>query len=320
MPGVREVAVAYYRQQATAARLTVDAVTRAWSTLDKANLSQSYATSVGPSMVSMLTAGQQLAASTAQTYTAASVDAQGGTADAAGAVSPSAFAGTAADGRSLASLLYMPVIGAKLDMAGGASLDTAMDSALSQLLTIVDTEVGDAGRDALSTAMTSDRKVHGYVRMVSGGACSRCIILAGRHYRFNASFQRHPRCACTGIPMIENSPHFTTDPHAFFDHLSKAEQNARFGVADAEAIRHGADIFQVVNARRSVYDVGVFGRTVQATHEGVTKRGIAGKSMRSGLPTGAVKGPRLTPTEIFKQAGDNRDMAISLLKKYAYIL
>lgn len=321
MATVQEVAVAYYRQQQTAARLTAAAIQRAWAALDRANLSQSYAATAGPAMVSALSAGQQLAASTAQTYVAAAVDAQGGTADAAGTVAPSAFAGTAADGRALASLMYLPVIGAKLDIAGGASLDQAMGSALSRLLTIVDTEVTDAGRDALSAGMTADRSVHGYVRMVSGSACSRCIILAGKKYRYNASFQRHPRCACTGIPEIENGPDLRTDPNSFFDHLSKADQDKRFGEADAEAIRSGANIFQVVNSHRGLYTAGdVYGRPLQLTREGVTKHGIAGKRAIATRKAGAPQGFRLSVAEIYRQASEDRDLAISLLKKYAYIL
>lgn len=321
MPAIREVAVAYYRQQARVAQLTVAAVERAWAGLDRANLSQSYATGAGPAMVSALTAGQQLAASTGQSYVAAAVDAQGGVSQASGALVPTAFAGVAADGRSLASLLYLPVVGAKLDIASGSSVDAAMASALSHLSMLVDTEVADAGRSAVSTAMTSDRKVHGYVRMVSGSACSRCIILAGRFYRYNAGFQRHPHDQCTSIPAIENAPDLRTDPHAFFDNMSKAEQNARFGAADAEAIRSGADMFQVVNAHRGVYTAGdVFGRSVQATSEGVTKRGIAGQRMRANLPAGRPQGLRLTVAQISKDAGEDRDLAISLLKKYGYLI
>lgn len=316
---VRQVAVAYYRQQATAAQLTVQAVARAWSGLDPKNLSGSYVSSAGPAMVSALSAGQQLAASTAQPYTAASVAAQNSAADPAGTVVASAFSGTAADGRPLASLLYLPVIGAKLDIAQGASIDEALASGLAQLETIVDTEVADAGRLATSVAMTNDRTVHGYVRMVSGSACSRCIILAGKWYRYNANFERHPRCHCSGIPAVENAPDLRTDPHAFFDHLSKAEQDARFGAADAEAIRSGADIFQVVNARRGLYTAGdVYGHSVQATHEGVTRRGLyARRAAASGSPKSPV---RLSVAEIYRQAGDDRETAIRLLKKYAYIL
>jgi hypothetical protein len=164
--------------------------------------------------------------------------------------------------------------------------------------------------------MTATRSVHGYVRMVSGSACSRCIILAGRFYRWSSGFERHPRCQCTNIPAVENrAGDLRTDPHAFFDHLTREQQDRRFGVADAQAIREGADINQVVNARRGLYQTKVFGRDVQATTEGMGRRGLAGQRL-----AGSTKGLRLTVRQIYADAGDDRDLAISLLKRYGYLL
>jgi len=35
---------------------------------------------------------------------------------------------------------------------------------------------------------------------ITCGACSRCAILAGRFYAFNAGFQRHRHCGCQHVP------------------------------------------------------------------------------------------------------------------------
>ena len=317
---LRRVAAAYRAHQASVARVATDRATNLWSTIDAANLSGSWAASVGPQLVRTLTAAQRLAASAATAYVGASLGAQDGDAASACQVHASAYSGVAADGRALSALMYLPVIDAKVSIAGGASVADALDIGLASLTRLVETETADAGRDALWSSMAATPRVHGYVRMVSGSACSRCIILAGRHYRWNASFLRHPRCQCTGIPAAESvAGHLTTDPHAFFDHLTTAEQDARFGAADAEAIRSGADIFQVVSARRGLYTTQIFGRDVQATTEGMSRRGLASQVMRTSLPNGG-SGLRLSVAQIFADAGEDRDLAVSLLRKYGYIL
>lgn len=316
MTDLRDVASAWSRHQALIVRSVTDRTAAAWSGLDAADLSGSWAATVGPAMVRTLAAGQRLAAAGASQYVSAAVRAQGGDPAADGAIGTVAFSGTAADGRSLAGLLYTPVLKTKMAISAGLPVREALTSGATELSMLVGTEVADAGREAAGAAMTATRSVHGYVRMVSGSACSRCIILAGKHYRWNASFQRHPRCQCTAVPAIENrAGDLTTDPHAFFDHLSPAQQDARFGKADAQAIRDGADINQVVNARRGLYETKVFGRDVQATTEGMSRRGLAGQRL-----AGSTKGLRLTVRQIYIDGAGDRDLTISLLRRYGYLL
>jgi hypothetical protein len=315
MSELRGVARAWRQHQALIARSATDRTAAAWSELDAADLSGSWSATVGPAMVRTLAAAQRLAASGASQYVAAAVTAQNADPAADGFVASAAFSGTAADGRSLAGLLYAPVLKTKMAIGAGLPVREALASGAAELSMLVGTEVADAGREAAGAAMTATRSVHGYVRMVSGSACSRCIILAGKHYRWNASFQRHPHCGCTGIPAIENrAGDLTTDPHAFFDHLSPAQQDARFGKADAQAIRDGADINQVVNARRGLYQTKTFGRDVQATTEGMTRRGVAGQRL-----AGSTKGLRLTVSQIYIDGAGDRDLTISLLRRYGYL-
>src|SRR5690606_25790677 len=111
---------------------------------------------------------------------------------------------------------------------------------------------------------------------------SRCVILAGRFYRKNTGFQRHPGCDCRHIPASESvAGDLAVDPRAYFDSLTEAEQDKAFTKAGAEAIRAGADIGQVVNARRGMY-------TAQGqllTREGTTSRGRAFQALRDGGTT-----------------------------------
>jgi len=311
---LRAVARAWRQHQASIAASAVKRTAEAWLTLDQHDLSGSWASGAGPAMVRTLSAAQRLATVGASQYVAAAVAAQQGDPAADGVVNSAAFSGTAADGRSLAGLLYVPVIRTKVAIGAGLPVREALNSGANELAMLVGNEIADAGRDAAGAAMTATRSVHGYVRMVSGSACSRCIILAGKFYRWNASFQRHPRCACTGIPALENRPDLRTDPHALFDHLTPAQQDARFGKADARAIREGADINQVVNARRGLYETRVFGRDVQATTEGMTRRGLAGRQLG-----GTTRGLRLTVRQIYIDAAGDRELAVSLLRRYGYL-
>jgi hypothetical protein len=312
---LRDVARAWSRHQALIVRSAVDRTAAAWAGLDPADLSGSWAASAGPAMVRTLAAAQRLAASGASQYVSAAVNTQSGDPAADAVVDATAFSGTAADGRALAGLLYTPVLKTKMAISTGLPVREALTSGATELSMLVGTEVADAGREAAGAAMTATRSVHGYVRMVSGSACSRCIILAGKHYRWNASFQRHPQCQCTAVPAIENrAGDLATDPHIFFDHLTPAQQDARFGKADAQAIREGADINQVVNARRGLYQTKVFGRDVEATTEGMSRRGLAGQRL-----AGSTKGLRLTVRQIYIDAAGDRDLTISLLKRYGYL-
>jgi hypothetical protein len=90
-----------------------------------------------------------------------------------------------------------------------------------------------------------------------------------------------------------------------------------FTKAGAEAIRHGADMAQVVNARQGITTATAFGQQVRATTVGTTSRGLAGQRLAgTGLP-------RLLPDEIFLQAerlGWDRAKVLNELKRFAYIV
>jgi hypothetical protein len=150
--------------------------------------------------------------------------------------------------------------------------------------------------------------VTGYVRMLNPPSCSRCVVLAGKFYRWNEGFERHPQCDCRHIPTTENlAGDLTTDPQAYFDSLTPAEQDDTFGVAGAQAIRDGADMGRVVNARRN---------------GGVRKAQLFGKSAFTttvGTGRGGRRGPRIMPETIYAIAGDDRAEAIRLLRVHGFI-
>lgn len=144
-------------------------------------------------------------------------------------------------------------------------------------------------------------------------------------------------CQCYGVPATDARPGTHGDPMAFFDGLSRAEQDRRFGASGAQAIRDGADIYQVVNASRSVQTLDQFGRRVLATLEGTSSRGDWYRTIRGldeeragvrfargvadleqGLPRYQLRTARLMPGELYKLAED-RDELIRLLRRFGYL-
>ncbi len=339
-------------------RRAVNRVQAVWGQISRRDISGSWA-QLSPLLVSAVTEAQTEAARLADPYLDAVLAAEDADPAASGRVVPSAFAGIASDGRPLLSLLYQPVIDWKVRMLAGQSADDAFRGSLASALRITSTQVADAGRGATSTAMASRRTIQGYVRVVQPPACGRCVILAGTEWGWNKGFQRHPRCDCIHLPttLIARNQHRgglrgdsfspTTrpgsaergfiSPRAYFNALSRAEQDRVFTQAGAQAIREGADMAQVVNARRGMSTMTAYGRRVQATTEGTTRRGAFYRQerarteertgirfardrtdVRRGLPQFQLRTPRLMPEEIYRLA-QSRDEALAMLRRFGYL-
>ncbi|MFE4697280.1 hypothetical protein ACFRIC_09320 [Streptomyces sp. NPDC056738] len=349
------------RQAAAQRRIAVTAMAaalREWGLLDANDLRTSWSR-ISPRLVAVLSAGQLAAARGADDYVAAAAAAQGATSEAEFSVEAAAFAGVAADGRPLESLLARPLVASLQSIGQGADVAQALGVGRGLLGTIVRSEVADAGRGAVGAAMTGRRTIQGYVRVVQPPACGRCVILAGREYGWNKGFLRHPRCDCIHLPTtliarhqhrgglngdafsptnrLGSSTRGFIDPRAYFNALSAAEQDRIFTAAGARAIREGADMGQVVNARRGMYTADAYGRRLAATREGTTRRGAFYRQERArteartgtrfardrtetrrGLPSFNLRTPRLMPEEIYRIAEDRED-AIRMLRRFGYL-
>lgn len=192
-------------------------------------------------------------------------------ADPAGAVNPGAFAGRASNGGSLPGLL-------------------SQAESESSMVLMFATQVADAGRVASGVAIASRPAVSGHVRVLSGGSCSRCAVLAGRFYRWSAGFARHPGCDCQMVPATQSTaPSLLTDPMRAF----RAGLVGGLSQADTAAVSAGADLSRVVNVRRKAAGLQVAGRALS-------------------------RGDRPTPEGIYRFASDRTD-AIRLLNKHGYI-
>jgi len=289
-----ELAARHAAAQTVLARRTARDTARLWQQVDRASIGASWRMLV-PRTLALVSAAQRVAAASADGYVAGAVGAPG-----PARVVPAAFAGVASDGRPLVTLLQQPIFTALRQIAGGAAPAQALTSGGFTLDMIVRTQVADAGRVATGVAIAANPRVAGYVRIVVGATCARCLILAGRRYRWNAGFQRHPRCDCRHVPVAEDVPgDVMTSPRAYFDRLSEADQDQLLGKAGADAVRAGADLAKVVNARRGI----------QTAADG-----------RLYTTEAAGRRPRLMPEQIYREAGTDRAEAIRLLRLHGYLI
>lgn len=210
-------------------------------------------------------------------------------------ISAAAFAGANRFGAPLAGVLHTAIIRTKQAVGAGFAPSAALLQGRKFLDVAVPSLLADADRNAVQAGLTS-AGIGGYVRMLSGSSCHRCIILAGRWYRWNKGFQRHPLCDCRHIPSAENmAGDMTTDPYEAFNAMSEAEQDRAWGKSNAQAIRDGGDIYRVSN---------------------VKTRGLASErsSRKFGTPS------KMTLDDIYAEAGSNRTKAIELMRREGYIV
>ncbi|MGB6246102.1 hypothetical protein [Gordonia sp. (in: high G+C Gram-positive bacteria)] len=255
--------------------------------------------------------------------------------------------GVTGDGRSITGLF-------------GTAINTARDASEAALMQGAGMELGAAavgwnagGIDVVTKLLTvtSDtsraamgletvtREGIGYTRRLVGASCARCVVLAGRTYRSPVAFDRHPRCDCEHVPASTRQLDLiAVDARSHFDDLSRDEQDRQFTRAGAQAIRDGADINQVVNARRGAGLSFASGRITKAeaeairnsrggraralpvTTEGTTRRGIAGGRLGRDSGGKKVAQQRLMPESIYQAADGDRDLAMDLLYQHGYLM
>lgn len=214
--------------------------------------------------------------------------------------------------------------------------DREFEVMMTGLDLLVTSEIIASGADATSVEIVMEPAWTNYVRVLDLPSCDRCVILAGRIYRDLDAFPRHPKCDCQHWPVESwaeaEAAGLVTDPEVAFerDQIKTRRWNEKRGtyelknslsVADMQAIRDGADIQEVVNAKRgggrrpagmtNAITAEIFGKTVKATLEGTTKR-AEWRRKHPNLPI------RLRPESIYEHAKD-RDDAIRLLRLYGYI-
>lgn len=292
MPSLLQSPRSYYQEQQALATATVAGVAKLWKQMGD-EFDDSWAR-LRPPVLQLVQNGRLAVAQTSAGYTEAVLAETEQVAPPAGDLTPAAFIRSAPDGRDMGTLLDGAVYEAKTAVGEGQAPRAALETAGRWLTGTLLTVMADTGRSVVGADIISRPAVGGYVRMLNAPSCPRCIILAGKWFRWNEGFLRHPRCDCRHIPAAEDTAgSLTTDPYEYFRSLSNAEQEKLFGRSEARAIREGGDIFRIVNTKN---------------------RGLATAkaAKRYGTPS------RMTVDDIYRTAG-TRTNAIAMLEREGYI-
>lgn len=257
---------------------TLAAVRAQWARMG-ADLEGSWAT-VGASLAGLVALSMVGAARAGAQAVPAALEQTGFTVPAEATVVPEAFGATASDGRPLTSLLYGAVVQARTTPG---DLPARLNAGLGWLDLTVRTQISDATRAAGSVAITVRRDV-GWVRMVNPPCCKDCAVQAGKWFRWNQGFLRHPHCDCVHRPA-----HADEAPAGYTDQIDPAQIHDLTG-GERRALSDGADLGRVVNASRS-----------------------GGRMSLAGGPRG-----RLTPDDIYART-ESRSQALELLARAGYV-
>lgn len=318
-------------------------VFRLWRGVDRNRIDQYWIPNI-PRLVMLLAGVQWIAASEADQYVSSVVAAQGINPQSVGSVNPAAFTGVASDGRDLDTLLYQPVIASKVAISEGATEDRAMSAGLVTLSMIVATQVSDTFRISEILSGVARPEVDTYIRALNPPSCSRCVVLAGA-YSWSTAYQRHSRCDCIAVPSkwerqpsgelvvpLQKHPGWDRISNAdnYFASLAKQEQDRVFTKSGAQAIRDGANLNRVVNARRKAAGLTPAQSRTAIPAEVRAARGDfsrgrlrpdeQGRFLTAELTGRKQRVTRWMPETIYRNVGGNRDLAISLLRKHKYII
>ncbi|MEL4468912.1 hypothetical protein AAEX62_09390 [Luteococcus sp. H154] len=247
---------------------------------------------VGPRIMALVSAAQTGAAYDGALSMHRQLVEGGAAIEPSAVIIPGAWAGWSDEGLPIDRLLYNSVVQMRTTDAG--SLDERLKIGFQRLVVLSREQVGNAGRSASQVAIAA-RPGAGYTRMVNPPCCKDCALQAGRFFRWNAGFQRHPGCDCVHVAVAGGSV-----PRGHADDVPTSQIH---DLTDGErlALESGADLSQVVNSQRGPSKAGRW------TTESTTRRG-----MHHG------KGRRMTPDAILAQA-KSQDDAVRLLTENGYM-
>lgn len=294
---VQEAAVEHYQERRTLVASVIQAVVLWWAYLNRQELDESWLATVRPGLVELLTTAQNRAAAGADAYLDR-LDAEWGLSGQApsGLVVPEGFAGAAADQRPLESLLDQSFLRTKVLLAAGSPMEEALRGGMVSAQRVAVTETQDAGRGADQAAIVARPQYVGYYRYLQLPSCDRCVVLAGRWYKWSDGFDRHDRCDCEHVAAPDvDAGREVLDP-ATIDPTAAVRSGQVSGLSAAERraiLEEGADLGRIVNAKRS------------------------------GLRTAggpARRGRKLSTDAIYRMAAGSREEAVRLLAESGYIV
>lgn len=292
---------------------------RSWAKVDGSAIADSW-DNQADDIADLLSSAQVLAATNALDAQGMMMAEDGDYQPPTALINANAFGDMLMSGLPITIAVRLPAYKALELIGDGVDEDEAMERAGRYGESMIGQAVYDAGNSA-AMLDTATRRATGYIRYCEPGACSRCILLAGKFYRWNAGFLRHPNCHCIHRPATEQvGKGLCIDPMEAFEAMSRAEQDRRFGKYSAQAIRDGADITQVVNARRGVTAIGKRGRHGREIPAYTTTGTGKGRGFNeSWFHYNGGTGRRMTPEGIYRM-GLGREETLELLDQNGYLL
>lgn len=201
MTSTRTLTQQHRAQQLLLRRATVAQVARLWPALDWARLDATYP-EFALQVAALVQKNRQTSAGLAAQYLRAFRLAAG----VPGEVKL-VFAEPLIVDQFATSLHVTSVAAAKAAAARGVAADVAMGNALSQTTGAMSRLVLQSGRDTVLSTIREDRAAYGWQRVLGGGGCDFCRMLAGRgavYKEDTADFESHDHCGCTSEPVYDN--------------------------------------------------------------------------------------------------------------------
>jgi hypothetical protein len=270
-----------------------------WRELERGDIDRAWR-AIAPRLNLAVLTSQRASSEDASAYVDSVISRQGATSRRLASVPARSFVGYAADGRDLDGALVQPMIRLRRDLDAGLPRRDALARGERATLRLVTGLVGDTRTVADGTALALQPAAEGYVRRVSVPACGRCIVLAGKFFARNAGFKRHPRCDCTHVAVTRSWA--APSPDELLSRMTPEQRVAALGKGNAEAVAAGADVAQVVNARR-----GMSSAADRFTSASTSKRGV--------MPGGQ----RMTPAALLDRYGDDPEKFRDALRANGYL-
>jgi hypothetical protein len=185
-------------QQLLVRRATVAQLNRLWPALDWARLDATYP-AFAVMVARMVTVNRQTSAGLASQYLRAFRKANG----IPGEVK-AVFAAPLVVEQLSASLHTTSVAAVKSAAGRGVPAEVAMSAARNYTAGAMARLVLNAGRETTTLTIADDPRARGYQRVLGGGGCDFCQMLAGRGAVYgeqSADFEAHDHCGCTAEPV-----------------------------------------------------------------------------------------------------------------------
>lgn len=195
--GTRELTVMHRRQQLALRKATIERMQRLWPLLDWADLDRTYP-GFAAEVAAVVAGDRRVSSGLAAAYLRAFRVASGLSGDVRIVVPPME------PEQFKTSLRVTSLVAAKKSAERQVDPNVAMTNALTQASGAMARLVLNGGRETVNQTIRSDSAARGWRRVLGGGGCDFCRMLAGRIYPTeNAGFDAHGNCGCTSEPIYD---------------------------------------------------------------------------------------------------------------------